>query len=131
VPPAATDGQLEASQVEAPQPYTGSVSDTHFPAHFLVPEGQVPITQTVPWQASDVPALTAGHAVGSQAMVSQPYAGSSTATQVVPQSFCPVVQTGSGVPPVPALPPVPATPPVPAPPVDTEPALPPRPPVPP
>jgi hypothetical protein len=33
-----------ASHVVAPQPYAGSVSDTHLVSHFFVPEGQVPIT---------------------------------------------------------------------------------------
>jgi hypothetical protein len=42
-----TVGQDVASHVVAPHPYAGSVSDTHFAPHFLVPEGQVPITHAL------------------------------------------------------------------------------------
>ena len=42
-----TVGQAVASHVSAPQPYAGSVSDTHFVPHFFVPEGQVPITHVL------------------------------------------------------------------------------------
>jgi len=47
VAPPETVGQAVASHVVAPQPYAGSVSDTHFVPHFFVPEGQVPITHAL------------------------------------------------------------------------------------
>jgi hypothetical protein len=42
-----TVGHAVASHVVAPQPYAGSVSDTHFVPHFFVSEGQVPITHVL------------------------------------------------------------------------------------
>ena len=47
VEPPETVGQDVASHVVAPQPYAGSVSDTHFAPHFFVPEGHVPITHAL------------------------------------------------------------------------------------
>lgn len=51
VPPAAF-GQEVSSQVVAPHPKLGSATETQRPAHFLVPEPQVPMTQVLPLQAS-------------------------------------------------------------------------------
>ncbi len=50
VPVAPGFGQLLASQVSAPQPYVGSVMDTHWSPHFFVPVPHPAITHLPPLQ---------------------------------------------------------------------------------
>jgi hypothetical protein len=56
---------------------------THLVPHFLVPAPHEPMTQEVAWQTR-VPEPAAGQVLASQVVAPHPYAGSETATHLLP-----------------------------------------------
>jgi hypothetical protein len=69
--PAAWLGHVEASQVAAPHPKAGSVTDTHSPPHSLVPAPHSAMTQ-LPASHASVAEAESGHRDGLQSVGSQP-----------------------------------------------------------
>jgi hypothetical protein len=105
VAPVAWLGHVEASQLSAPHPNAGSVTDTQAAAHFLFPAPHSAMTHSPASHASMAPAAS-GHRDALQSVGSQPYAGSLIATHEPSHSFLSAGHS-VGISPPPASPPSP------------------------